>query len=85
MSVTRRYFPIVGVVITLQRWRGAAENDHAFFDLRAHDCDIARVIPRRFLLFVGGFVFFIDNDQSEIFRGAKTALRAPITIRARPE
>ena len=51
-----------GVVITLQRWRGASQNDHAFFDLRAHDCDVARVIPWRFLLFVSCFVFFIDND-----------------------
>ena len=39
-----------------------------FSDLRADDCNIARVIARRFLLFVGCFVFFIDNDESEILQ-----------------
>ena len=56
------------VVITLQRRRGAAENDNALLDLCAHDCDVACVIPRRFLLFVGRLVFFIDNDQPEILQ-----------------
>ena len=56
------------VVIALQRWRGASQNDDAFLDLRAHDRDVARMIPWRFLLFVSGFVFFIDDDESEIFQ-----------------
>ena len=43
-------------------------NDDAFLHLGAHDRDIARVITRRFLLFVGGLVFFIDHDQAEIFQ-----------------
>ena len=34
----------------------------------AHDRDIARVIARRFFLFVGSFVFFIDDDQAEILQ-----------------
>ena len=38
----------------------------ALLHLRAHDRDIARVIARRFLLFVGSLVLFIDDDQSEI-------------------
>jgi hypothetical protein len=65
------------VVITFERWRGAAQNDDAFFDLRADDCDVAGVISRRFLLFVGCFVFFIDNDESEVLqRGEHSAARA---------
>ena len=59
------------IVITLQRRRGAAQNHHAFLDLRPHHCDIARVIPRRLFLFVGGLVFFIDNDEPEIFQRSK--------------
>ena len=55
------------VVITLERGRGGAEQDDALFDLCPHDGDIARVIARRFLLLVGGLVFFIDHDQAEIF------------------
>ena len=57
-----------GVVITLQRWSGASQNDYAFFDLRAHDCDVTRLIPWRFLLFVSCFVFFVDNDEPEVLQ-----------------
>ena len=53
-------------MITLQRRRGAAEHDDAFFHLRAHDGDIARVIARRFLLLVGSLVFLIDDDEPEV-------------------
>ena len=56
-----------GVEITFQRWRSGAEKNDALFDLAAHDRDIARVITRRFFLFVGSFVFFIDHDEAEIF------------------
>ena len=55
-------------MITLQRRRGASQNHDAFLNLRAHDGDIARVIARRFFLFVGGLVFFIDDNQPEIFQ-----------------
>ena len=51
-----------GVEIAFQRWRGGAEDDGAFLDIRAYDCDIARVIARRFLLLIRIFVFFIDDD-----------------------
>ena len=56
------------VVITLERRRGADQNQHTFLYLRAHDGDIARVIPGRFLLLVSCLVFFIDNDQSKVFQ-----------------
>ena len=32
---------------------------------RAHDGDIASVIPRRFFLLVGRVVFFVDDDEPE--------------------
>ena len=60
-----------GVVITLERRRGASENNSAFLDLRAHHCDVARVISWRFLLFIGCLVFFIDHDEPEIFERRK--------------
>ena len=70
-------------MITLERRRGAAQHDDAFFDFRADDCDIAGVISRRFLLFVGRFVFFIDNDESEILqRRENSAARADHDPRA---
>src|SRR2546423_3259916 len=55
-----------GVVITLERRRGGAEENRATFQLRAHDRDIAGVIPWRVLLFVGSFVLFIHHDEPEI-------------------
>ena len=61
-------FPGNRVVITLERRRRRPQNNNALLDLGPHDRDVARVIARRFLLFVSGFVFFIDNDQSKIFQ-----------------
>src|SRR6202011_5748288 len=58
-----------GVVITLERRRGAAEHNRAFLDLCPHDRDVARMITRSFLLFVSRFMFFIDNDESEVLQG----------------
>src|SRR5438270_700799 len=45
------------------------EQDHGPFDLCSHHGDVAGMITRRFLLFVGGFVFLIDHDETEIFQG----------------
>ena len=55
-----------GVVITLERWRGAAEHNRAFLDFCPHDRDVASVIAGRFFLLVGRLVFFIDNDESKL-------------------
>ena len=73
-ALSERDEPILpdrGVVITFKRRRRAAQNDSAFLDLRAHHCDVARVIPWRFLLFIGCLVFFIDHDEPEIFERRK--------------
>ena len=60
-----------GVVITLERWSGAAEHHRTFLDFRAHDRYVARVIARRFFLLVSRLVFFIDNDESELLQWGK--------------
>src|SRR5207237_480225 len=65
------------VVITLQRWRRAAKNNHTLLDLRAHDRDIPRMITRRFLLFVSVFVFFIHNDEPEFFERCEDRAARP--------
>ena len=71
------------VVIALERGRRGAEHHHAFLHLPSHDRDIARVITRRFFLLVGRFVFFIDDDQPEVFqRGEDRAPCADDDVRA---
>src|SRR6266581_7648706 len=65
------------VVITLQRWRRAAKNNPTLLDLRAHDRDIPRVITRRFLLLVSVFVFFIDDDEPEVFERCEDRAARP--------
>ena len=63
-------------------WR-VPSTDDAFLHLGAHHRDVARVIPRRFLLFIGGLVFFIDDDEAEIFeRREDRAARADDDARA---
>lgn len=44
----------------------------------------AGVVARPFFLLVGTFVFFIDDDKSQILERTKTALRTPIRTRAFP-
>ena len=56
------------VMITLQRRGRAAEQHDGLFHFGAHHRDIARMITRRFLLFVGSLVLLIDDDQPEIFQ-----------------
>ena len=70
------YFPVAGVVIGFQRWRGRAEKRDGVFQFGAHDGDVAAVVARRFFLLVAVFLLFVDDDQAEIFerredRGAR--------------
>ena len=65
--------PGQGVLIALKRRRGRAEKDGAFFEAATHDREIARVILWWVFLFVGGFVFFIDDDESEVGQGGKNS------------
>ena len=48
----------------VKAWR--CREGRAFLELCPDDRDVARMIARRFLLFVGVLVFFIDDDEAEI-------------------
>src|SRR2546421_302915 len=47
---------------------GAAKHHRSIGDLAAHHCDIASLIARGLFLLVGGIVFFIHDDEREVFR-----------------
>ena len=53
--------------VAFERGRCRAEQHDAFLELCPNDGDIASVVARRLLLFIGSLVFFIDHDQSEIY------------------
>src|SRR5205085_3398298 len=59
------------VVITLERRGRGPKQNETLLHLRADDRDVARMITRRFLLLVGGFVLLIDDDQAKIFQRSK--------------
>ena len=55
-----------GVVPGFDRRGGGAQHDRNFFLLRQPHGDVSGVVARsRFLLFVAGFVFFVDDDEAE--------------------
>ena len=63
--------PATGFVPTFHgRCRGT-QNAQCVIQTRAVQRQIAPVVARRFRLFIGRFVFFIDNDQAELFKGQK--------------
>src|SRR5258708_7768117 len=59
------------MVVTLERRRRRSQQRNRAFHLRAHDCDVAPVVPGSFFLFVTVLLFFIDNDQPEILERRK--------------
>jgi len=60
-------FPELGVLEGFERGGGGAEEDAAFFEVAADDGEVTGVILWRVFLFVGGFVFFIDDDEAGVF------------------
>ena len=50
----------------LQRGRGGAQQAHGLAELGAIDRHVATVVPRRLVLFVGGFVLLIHDDQPQV-------------------
>ena len=62
----QRVFVFLRVVVGLERGRGGAKHNGGVRHLGAHHGDVARVVSRRFLLLVGGVVFFVDDDEREI-------------------
>ena len=62
-------FSVASVVIGFERRRGGAEQGDGAFQARAIDGGVAAVVARSFFLLVAGFLFFIHDDQAEIFQG----------------
>ena len=69
LEFEQRVFAALDVVEALHRRRRGAEHDHGVVHLPAHDGDIARVVARGFLLFVGMLVLFIHDDEAERLDG----------------
>ena len=61
----------MGVKIAFKGRRGATKDNNAVLDLRPNDCYIAGMIAWGFLLFVGGFVLFVHDDETEVFERCK--------------
>ena len=68
------------VVIRFEGWGSRPQYDHSVFIRCSQDGDISCVIPWVIFLFVGVLMFFINNDQSDIFKGANMEERAPMTM-----
>ena len=60
-----------GFVPTLHGRRCGAQNAQCVIQARAIQRQVAPVVARGFRLFVGRFVFLVDNDQAESFEGQK--------------
>ena len=56
----------VGVVQAFQRRCSRAEDDGHVFLARAHQRQVAGVVAQTLLLFIGGVVFFVDDDQPRV-------------------
>src|SRR5262249_30000214 len=61
-------FSNCSVVITLEGRRGASHDRDTLLSLRSHDRHVTRVISRGLFLFVCRLVFFVDNDESQVFQ-----------------
>ena len=58
--------PLVGVVQAFQRGRGRPQDHRQILEAGADHRQIAGVIPQAFLLFIGGVVFFVDDEQAGV-------------------
>ena len=64
-------FSGLGVGKTLERGSGGTEQTDGPGELCAHDCDVAPMVARGFVLFVSRLVLLIDDHQSKILHGRK--------------
>ena len=58
--------PRLHAIIRFQRRRRASQQDRHALKLPALDRDVAAVVARGGVLLVTGFVFFIDDDHSQV-------------------
>ena len=66
-----RVFSRVRVVKGFHRRRGAAQNDYGIGFQGADNGSVTSVVTRFGVLFIGGFVFFVHNDEADIFERRK--------------
>ena len=53
------------------RGRGGGQNDGSIFNAPPHNSHVAGMIGNAVILFVGSFMFFIDDDGAQIFEWQK--------------
>ena len=58
----------LGVVQRFQCRGGRAEQQRDVFQARTHGGQVAGVVAQAFLLFIGGVVFFVDDDQARVLQ-----------------
>ena len=66
-SVNNSYFPFSRVVKRFERGGCRTQQGDGIFHFCADDRHVAAVIARSFFLLVTVFLFFVDDDQAEIF------------------
>ena len=62
---------LLGIDARFDRRRCGGKDHHCFVDLSTHHGHVARMIGNAVILFIGGLMFFIDDDESEIVKGGK--------------
>ncbi len=67
--------PLAGIFVAFDRGGGGAEDDRATQILSPDHRNIAAIVTRSLILFVGGIMLFIDDDQAE-FRQRRKNRRA---------
>ena len=65
VSASQMILSALGVVVAFQRGGGGAQDNDALPHFCAHHRHVAGMVAGGFLLFVGGFMFFIHHDQTE--------------------
>ena len=61
-------FAKLGVLEGLEGRGGGAEEDSALFEMAANDGEVPGVVFGWVFLFVGGLMFFIDDDEAGVFK-----------------
>ena len=72
-----RVLAVLGVLPGFERRRGASEDGDGPLDLRAHHRDVARMVARRLVLLVGGIVFLVHDDETEVPDGREDRAARP--------